>query len=211
LGELRLILLSKINIPSRPGKIRELKKIGIYGGTFDPIHHAHLILAREALELLHLEKIIFIPAAASPFKDIPAADGKIRLSMLRAAIKGEDRFVIDDCELRREPPSYTIDTVQEIRQREQKAKIYCLIGSDNLAGLPNWHRFSELERQVHFVVLDRTGADPNHSFPVIRRKLDISATNIRKRVALGQSIRYLVPPAVEKIIGRGKLYREHAK
>jgi nicotinate-nucleotide adenylyltransferase len=188
-----------------------LRKIGIYGGTFDPIHHAHLILAREALELLHLEKIIFIPAAVSPFKGIPTASAEIRLSMLKAAIKGEDRFSVDDCELRRDPPSYTIDTVKEIRQREEKARIYCLIGSDNLAGLRKWHRFNELEKVVQFIVLDRTGGQIKHSFPVIGRKLDISATDIRKRVALGLSIRYLVPPAVEKIIGQGKLYREQVK
>jgi nicotinate-nucleotide adenylyltransferase len=188
-----------------------LRKIGIYGGTFDPIHHAHLILAREALELLQLEKIIFIPAAISPFKDTPAASAETRLSMLRAAIKGEDRFCIDDCELRRKAPSYTIDTIEEIRQREEKAKIYCLIGSDNLAGLPKWHRFKELEKTVQFVILDRTGGQISHSFPVIGRRLDISATEIRKRVASGQSIRYLVPPDVEKIIGQSKLYREQAK
>lgn len=188
-----------------------MRKIGIYGGTFDPIHHAHLILAREALELLHLEKIIFVPAAISPFKDTPAASAEMRLSMLRVAIEGEKRFSIDDCELRREPPSYTIDTVKEIRQREENAELYCLIGLDNLAGLPKWHRFKELEKAVQIVILDRTGGQIDHSFPVVGRKLDISATDIRKRVALGQSIRYLVPPAVEKIIGQGKLYREQMK
>jgi nicotinate-nucleotide adenylyltransferase len=188
-----------------------LRKIGIYGGTFDPIHHAHLILAREALELLHLEKVIFIPAAISPFKDAPAASAEMRLSMLRAAIKGEDRFSVDDCELRRKPPSYTIDTVKEIRQREENAELYCLIGSDNLAGLRQWHRFNELEKTVQFVILDRTGGQIDRSFLVVGRKLDISATDIRKRVALDQSIRYLVPPAVEEIIGQGKLYREQVK
>ena len=195
----------------RREKLRELRKIGIYGGTFDPIHYAHLILARDALELLHLEKVIFIPAAVSPFKGTPAASAEIRLSMLKAAIKGEDGFSVDDCELRRDPPSYTIDTVNDIRQREEKAKIYCLIGSDNLGGLRNWHRFNELEKAVQFIVLDRTGEQIDHPFPVVGRKLDISATDIRKRVALGRSIRYLVPPAVEKIIGHGKLYREKVK
>jgi nicotinate-nucleotide adenylyltransferase len=188
-----------------------LRKIGIYGGSFDPIHHAHLILAREALELLHLEKVVFIPAAISPFKDAPVANAEMRLSMVKAAIEGESRFSVDDRELRRKPPSYTIDTVEEIRKWEDNAEIYCLIGEDNVAALPNWHRFHELEKMVQFIVLDRTGMQGSHSFPTVRRKLDISATEIRKRVALGRSIRYLVPPAVEAIIGQGNLYREQVK
>jgi nicotinate-nucleotide adenylyltransferase len=188
-----------------------LRKIGIYGGTFDPIHHAHLILAREALELLHLEKVIFVPAAISPFKGAPAASAELRLLMVKAAIQGEAGFLVDDRELRRDPPSYTIDTVEEIRHGEGNADIYCLIGEDNLAGLSRWHRFSELEKMVQFIVLDRSGIQESHSFPTVRRKLDISATDIRKRVALGQSIRYLVPPAVEEIIGQGNLYREQVK
>ncbi len=85
-----------------------MKKIAIYGGVFDPVHHGHLILAREAGEMLGLEKIIFVPAAVSPFKQSPAASAKMRLSMLQAAIEGENTFVLDDCELRRPPPSYTI-------------------------------------------------------------------------------------------------------
>ena len=100
-----------------------MKKIGIYGGAFDPVHHGHLILAREAREMLGLEKIIFVPAAVSPFKESPAASAKLRLSMLQAAIEGENAFVLDDCELRRPPPSYTIDTVEEIRRREFDSEI----------------------------------------------------------------------------------------
>lgn len=188
-----------------------MRKIGIYGGTFDPIHHAHLILARDALEFFDLEKIIFIPAAISPFKDAPVASAEMRLSMVKAAIEGEIQFSVDDLELRRKAPSYTIDTVEEIRQREKNTEIYCLIGEDNVAQLPNWHRFHELAKMVQFIVLDRTGMQESHSFPTVRRKLDISATDIRKRVALGQSIRYLVPPAVEQIIGQGNLYREQVK
>ena len=94
-------------------------KIAIYGGTFDPIHHGHLILARQAREVLGLERIIFVPAAISPFKkNPPAANGEMRLLMLRAAIEGETGFTVNDCELRRPPPSYTIDTVEEIRRRK---------------------------------------------------------------------------------------------
>jgi nicotinate-nucleotide adenylyltransferase len=189
-----------------------LKKIGIYGGTFDPIHHAHLILARDALERLSLDEIIFVPAAISPLKKTaPFASGELRLAMLRAAIKGEPKFVADDCELRRPPPSYTIDTVKEVQQGHTHTAIHCLIGEDNVQTLKKWHRFDQLEKMVHFVVLDRTGHPPTSSYPVIDRKVDISATEIRMRVASGRSIRYLVPPAVEEIIRREKLYLEQPK
>ena len=186
-------------------------KIGIYGGTFDPIHHGHLILAREARELFGFEKVIFVPAAVSPFKSSPAATAQVRLSMLRAAIEGEPGFELDDCELRRPPPSYAIDTIAEIRNRKGDAQIYYLIGEDNLPTLQKWHRFNELRKAVQFIVLDRTGAPPDHPYPIVHRKVDISATEIRKRVASGQSIRYFVPQAVEEIIRREKIYQEQAK
>ena len=186
-----------------------LKKIAIYGGTFDPVHHAHLILAREAIEALSLEKVILVPAAISPLKkSAPIASGEIRLAMLRAAINGEPEFEVDECELRRPPPSYTIDTIGEIRQRERDAEIHCLIGEDHVERLPQWSRFPELDKMVRFVVLDRTGKQPTHFYQVIRRRIDISATEIRRRVAQNESIRYLVPESVEKIIHREKLYRE---
>ena len=186
-------------------------KIAIYGGTFDPIHHGHLILARQAREALGLEKIIFVPAAISPFKEPPAANGEMRLLMLRAAIEDETGFTVDDCELRRPPPSYTIDTIEDIQRRERDAEIYCLIGEDNVAELAKWHRFAELEKIVRFVVLDRTGRPFNYSYEIIRRRIDISATEIRNRIASGQSIRYFVPQAVEEIIRREKLYQEQPK
>ena len=187
-------------------------KLAIYGGTFDPIHHGHLIIAREALETLGPDEVIFVPARLSPFKKAtPVASGEIRLSMLRAAIENEIGFAVDDCELRRPPPSYTIDTVKEIRRRKNNAEIYCLIGEDNVDELTKWHRFAELEKMVRFIVLDRTGQRPSHSYQVIRRKIEISATEIRKRVASRRSIRYFVPPAVAEIIQREKLYLEQPK
>ena len=187
------------------------KKIGIYGGTFDPIHHAHLILARQAREELDLEQLIFVPAAVSPHRDSPVASAEMRLSMLRAAIEGETAFAVDECELRRTPPSYTIDTVEEIQQREGGSEIFYLIGEDNVAALASWHRFERLQKMVHFIVLDRTGTQTNHPFEVVHRKIDISSTEIRNRVASGQSIRYLVPPKVEEIIRQNNLYRESVK
>jgi nicotinate-nucleotide adenylyltransferase len=189
-----------------------LKKIAIYGGTFDPIHHGHLIVAREALERLGAEEVIFIPARVSPLrKTAPIARDEIRLLMIEAAIENEPGFAVDDCELRRPSPSYTIDTVEQIRQRKGDATIYCLIGEDNVDKLTKWRRFADLQKMVRFVVLDRSARGTNHPYATVHRRIDISATEIRKRVASGQSIRYFVPRAVEEIIRRQKLYQEQVK
>ena len=118
---------------------------------------------------------------------------------------------MDECELRRPPPSYTIDSVEEIRRREYDATLYCLLGEDNVEQLPLWHRFAELEKLVRFIVLDRSGKQPTHSYQLIHRRIDISATEIRRRVAQHESIRYLVTESVEEIIQREKLYQEHSK
>lgn len=188
-----------------------MKKIGIYGGTFDPIHHGHLILSRQACEEHGFDQLIFVPAALSPFKKIAAqASGELRLEMLRAAIRGQEDFVADDCELKRPPPSYSIDTVLQIRERDPNTELFWLIGADNVHSLGKWHRFDVLEKLVQFIVLDRGRAaeKTDHRHPVVRRNIDISATEIRNRVASGRSIRYLVPQAVEEIIRREKLYRE---
>jgi nicotinate-nucleotide adenylyltransferase len=188
------------------------KKIGIFGGTFDPIHHAHLILARDALEALDLEKVIFVPAAASPHKlDQQLAPPEVRLEMLRAAIENEPGFEFDPMELQRSAPSYAVETIETVRRSEPEAELFYLIGEDNVGRLDTWHRFSELSNMVQFVVLERSGEKIEHPYRAIRRHLDISATNIRNRVATGRSIRYLVPPAVEAIIRDRQLYREPQK
>ena len=185
------------------------KKIGLYGGTFDPIHHGHLILARAALEKLELAEMIFVPAELSPHKlGAAPTPAELRLEMLRAAIRGESNFCLDDLELHRPPPSFTIDTIEEMKRRHSQAEIFYLIGSDNLPRLETWHRFEELRELVQFVVLERGETAAVSGYPTIQRHLDISATEIRNRVASGRSIRYLVPPAVEEIIQRHRLYQE---
>ncbi len=191
---------------------RTLKKIGIFGGTFDPIHHGHLILARDALDQLHLDSLLFIPAARSPHKpgQTPSA-GDLRAEMIRAAIEGEPRFCLDELELARSAPSYTVETIEALRQREPESEFVFLIGEDNVVQLPTWHRFAELSRMVQFTVLDRSGLQTEHPYPTVRRHIDISATDIRNRVARGQSIRYLVPAAVEDLIRERQLYREPKK
>lgn len=189
-----------------------MKRIGLFGGTFDPIHHGHLILAREARETLDLDEVLLIPAAASPHKlNQRLTASEVRLEMLRAALEGEAGLECDPIELHRPPPSYAIDTAEALRRRHPTAEFFYLIGDDNLDRLPTWHRFAELSRMVQFVVLERNGLKSEHLYPTIRRHLDISATDIRNRVATGHSIRYLVPPAIEKIIRDRQLYWELQK
>jgi nicotinate-nucleotide adenylyltransferase len=186
-----------------------VRKVGIYGGTFDPIHHAHLILAREALEHLDLAEAIFVPAAISPHKlGQKPTDPAVRLEMLRAAVAGEPRFTIDEQELHRPAPSFTVDTMEEMARANPEWQLFYLIGSDNLAGLETWHRIADLRKVVEFVVLDRGPGGVESPYRTIRRPIDISSTEIRKRVADGRSIRYLVPTAVEEIIRQHHLYQE---
>jgi nicotinate-nucleotide adenylyltransferase len=186
-------------------------KIGIYGGTFDPVHHAHLILAREAAECFGLEKVIFVPAATSPFKNPPLATAEARLQMLRAAIANQELFETDECELQRPPPSYTIETVEYLGKKYPGAQLFLLLGDDNLAGLPRWQRFEKLRQMVTFVVLPRVRHEVRHEYLMVNRRVDISATEIRERVAAGRSICYFLPEAVEEIIRAQRLYKEVPK
>jgi len=186
-----------------------VEKIGLYGGTFDPIHHGHLILARCAAESLGLARVLFIPNFISPHKlDWTPAPPSLRASMIAAAIAGEPRFEIDDCEILRGGPSYTIDTVSLMKERFGDAELFLLIGDDNTADLSTWHRIDELGRMVRFVVFTRANARPAHPHIAIDRRIEISSTEIRARAAAGASIRFLVPEAVREIIERHALYRE---
>lgn len=184
-------------------------KLALYGGTFDPIHHGHLILAREAVEQLGLDRVIFLPAAQSPFKpEQPATPAEIRSAMIREAIAGESIFALDEMEISRGGTSYTIDTVEEAARRWPGSELWWLIGEDHLPKLPTWHRYEELVKLVRFAVFARAGnGNPPNGFPRITRQVDISATEIRTRVARGDSIRYLVPEPVRLLIEKHRLYR----
>jgi nicotinate-nucleotide adenylyltransferase len=188
-------------------------KIALYGGTFDPIHHGHLILAREALEQLALDRVVFVPAARSPFKPgIASTPALTRLEMVRAAIEGETRFELDETEISRGGTSYSVDTALAARERWPGAELWWLIGEDHVSELPKWHRAEELCELVRFAVFARKGAaSPEaHPFPRIGRRIDISATELRERVARGASIRYLVPEAVRMLIESHNLYRANS-
>lgn len=183
-------------------------RTALFGGTFDPIHHGHLILAREAMEQLGLDRVVFVPAALSPHKLArqPAPPG-LRLQMVRAAIAGEPGFECDGSETEQAGPSFTVDTVTAWRKNAPSDELYYLIGQDNVRELPTWRHYEELRRMVRFVVFERDAHAPAHDFPRVLRRVDISATDLRKRVAQGRSIRYLVPEPVRAIIETHQLYQ----
>jgi nicotinate-nucleotide adenylyltransferase len=183
-------------------------RIGIYGGTFNPVHHGHLILARQALEEFKLDRLVFVPAAESPFKiqnhSAPAGD---RLAMLRLAIASEDRFSVDPLEIDRGGISYSIDTVKVFRNRDPGAELFFLVGEDNADRLTEWQRFEELKKLVCFVVLSRSEDFQSPEYPVVHRRIEISSTEIRNRVANQESITYLVPESVKHYIEQHQLYQ----
>lgn len=191
-----------------------MKRIGLFGGTFDPPHNAHVALARTALEALRLDEVRWIPAGAPWQKARHITDAKHREAMVRLAIEGEPRFVLERCELTREGPSVTLDTVRELQAAQPANEWLLIIGHDQYAGLHTWRGWRELLERVPLAVANRPGADtpPDalvsdfaHS-AVPLPMLDISSTDIRSRVAARQDVNSLVPPAVARYIARHHLY-----
>ena len=183
-------------------------QIGLFGGSFDPIHHGHLILARDAMEQLGLQRVVFIPANISPHKlDRPPVPAAIRCEMVAAAIEGEAGFEMDTCEVDREGVSFAVDTVRLMIQRHSDADFFYFIGEDNLAALHTWKEIDELRRLARFAVLARSSTVVDCGFPVVARHIDISSTDIRKRIARGLPVRYLLPDKTCEIIKRHGLYR----
>lgn len=183
-------------------------RLGILGGSFDPVHHGHLILARDAQEKLELDRVIFVPANVSPHKTgtIPA-NAMDRLEMLRLALADEEGFAVVDFELVRPAPSYTVETLRHLQSQHPGSELVLLIGSDNVEKFPTWHEAENIPQLARLAVMERRAQTPAHPWPVVRRLIDISSTEIRQRVARGQSIRYLTPDAVCDYIMQKGLYR----
>lgn len=187
-------------------------RVGIFGGTFDPPHLGHLAVASDLHSRLSLDRVIFVPAAVSPFKrGADSAAAEIRLEMTVAATAGDPRFVVERLEIDRPPPSYTVDTLRELRSRLPGAELWLLVGADVARDLGRWNSPAEIARLARLAVFARDGdsvlaepGDPFTRIPVLR--LDISSTEIRRRVWAGEPIRYLVPDAVREIIEREGLY-----
>jgi nicotinate-nucleotide adenylyltransferase len=190
-------------------------KIALFGGSFDPVHLGHLLVAQAAREELGLDRLFFIPAAQSPFKpDSKPISGADRLQLLRLALAGQIWCEIDEQEIHRGGVSYTIDTVRDYVRRFPEAQIFYLIGGDNVAKLPLWREAAELARLAEFVVVTRPGEtdaplpEPFRGRALKGFPLGISSSQIRARIRAGQPIEHLVPAAVAEAIRGGDFYKE---
>jgi nicotinate-nucleotide adenylyltransferase len=199
------------------------ERIGIFGGSFDPVHIGHLIIAQDAVEQLELERLIFVPAAVSPLKqDRVPLEGRHRIEMLRRATAANLRFEVSDIELMRGGVSYTIDTVRQIKADHPGAELFFIIGLDSMKELHCWHCSDELLKTCTVVPFGRGGRCPGKiamesglskdwKKELLGRliqvhQIEVSASEIRMRVAEGLSIQTLVPPEVEMYIAEHNLY-----
>jgi len=190
-----------------------MERFGLFGGSFDPVHLGHLLVAQAAREELSLTRLFFIPAAQSPFKpQRPPTPAKERLRLLRLALAGKEWCEIDEQEIQRGGVSYTIETVRDYRNRFPKAQLFYLIGADHVPELTKWRDADELARAVEFVVIPRPGrmevpcSEPFRGRALTGFPLGISSSQIRGRLRAGQSIEDLVPAAVAEAIRNNRLY-----
>ena len=202
------------------------ERVGLYGGSFDPIHHGHLIVARAIAERLGLDRVIFLPSANPPHKLCEALAGaQHRANMVDLAIRDEPLFGFSDCDLTRNGPSFTIDTVNHFRQQlGPDVVLHWIIGADSLPDLPTWHQAAMLVDACKIVTAARSGRgeidwdqlDSTLTDAQIRRLqagvldtpvIAISSTDIRQRVGQGRSVRFLVPDTVRAYIEKHGLYR----
>ncbi|MFS0824914.1 nicotinate-nucleotide adenylyltransferase [Pseudomonas phoenicis] len=209
------------------------RRIGILGGTFDPVHIGHLRSALEVAELMQMDELRLLPNARPPHRDTPQVTAQDRLAMVRHAVAGTAQLSVDARELARDKPSYTIDTLESLRaELAADDQLFLLLGWDAFCGLPGWHRWEELLQHCHILVLQRPDADVEPPFElrnllaarsasdptampgpaghisfVWQTPLAVSATQIRQLLASGKSVRFLVPDAVLAYIEAHGLYR----
>jgi nicotinate-nucleotide adenylyltransferase len=189
--------------------------IGLFGGSFDPVHHGHLIVGQAAAEALGLESLRFVPAREQPFKrGRHGASPEHRAAMLDLAVANSARLGVERAELTRPGPSYTVDTLRAIREREPGIELTLLLGADAAAELEAWHQADEIPRLATVVVFARHGVAVPGSRLIARTievpAIEISATEVRRRAREGRSLRYWVPDAVAEYITRHRLYLDPA-
>lgn len=197
------------------------KRVGIFGGTFDPIHMGHLIVAETIMDEFHLDKVVFIPAAVPPHKlDRQISPAKHRYMMTMLATCSNPRFQVSDMEMHRQGPSYSRDTLaQLLEEHGSDTEFYFIVGADSVENLHTWNRIDELLTMCHFIGASRPGCMPDmekiaQRFGPLAEKihcletpeLEISSTEIRHRVGQKRTIRYIVPETVEQYIYKEKLY-----
>ncbi len=211
-----------------------MRPIGVFGGTFDPIHYGHLRTAFEMLQALSFDEVRFIPCGDPPHRGTTFADADSRFEMVRVATEDQPGFVIDDRELRRDGPSYTVETLETLRAEFPERSMGLIIGMDAFLGLPRWHRWTEILNLAHIVVAHRPGwkapdigplgemitatgthrvqdlHDATHGRLHIHAvtQLEISSTEIRDLIAAGRDPRFLMPDAVRDVIAGNRCYGE---
>lgn len=193
-----------------------MSRVGIMGGAFDPVHLGHLLAAEAAREQYGLEEVWFMPSHIPPHKHQAGVSGKQRLEMVEAATRANPAFKPLDIELRRGGVSYTVDTIRELRREHPDLDLYFIIGADMVNYLPKWEGIEELTRMLKFIGLQRPGsfleldALPDHIQQAVHLAemplVDISSSLVRKRLASGKSVRYMVPDEVHEYIVRSGLY-----
>jgi nicotinate-nucleotide adenylyltransferase len=192
--------------------LKRVARLGVLGGSFNPIHLGHLVIAERAVEALALDRLLLIPSADTPLKDRRTlAQARHRLAMARLAVRGNADLAVSDVEIRRGGTTYTVDTIEALRPLFREC--FLIIGADSVASLPKWRRIRDLAKLVTFAIADRPGFENPAAPGYVRRirvpapRLDISASDLRRRIARGLSVRHLVPAAVERYIRSHGLYR----
>jgi nicotinate-nucleotide adenylyltransferase len=201
-------------------------KVGIFGGTFDPVHQGHMIVAEQVMSELDLARVVFVPGGIPPHKEASSVRATVedRLAMVEAAVEGNDRFTVDRVEIDAGRATYSVETVGILRERSPDDDWYFITGADEVSNLLAWREPDRLLEQVVMVAATRPGYDLSkldhleaalrnfdRIFPVECTRVDISATGIRRRMLQGKSIRYLVPDGVREIIESRRLYEGDAK
>ncbi len=187
-----------------------MQKVGILGGTFDPPHNGHLLIANEVLSTLQLDKIWFMPNHVPPHKKKPeSVIDEDRLHMLKLAIAGNPAFTIQPIELEREGPSYTVDTMKILHTEYENHQFYFIIGADMIEYLPKWYEIDVLVDLVQFVGVERPSYSTKTDYPVIYvdvPEIDVSSSMIRDRLKCRKTVRYLLPDSVIEYIEEKHLY-----
>lgn len=184
--------------------MNEPERIGIFGGGFDPPHVGHRIVAMDLVDALELDRLLVVPAARPPHRTT-AWPAEARLAFVRTAFAGDPRIEVSDLELSRAGPSYTVDTLEQVRAAHPDARLFLVVGRDQYEGFGAWHRPERITELAELVVMRRDGRAPreNGKYPYRRvdvTRVDLSSTEIRDRLAEGRSVRYLVPEAIHDAV-----------